>query len=99
MEIDPKCGHFYLSPGWMPSNLKRNKYFKEIFNWKVKNIRKQFEHLKGLIIIDSLDNIDELRSDIEEFSYYTGLEVKKVKQVGLDGLKAVIEEASKKLDN
>lgn len=99
LEIDPKYGHFYLSPGWMPSNLKRNKYFKEIFNWKVKNIKEQFEHLKGLIIIDSLDNIDELRSDIEEFSYYTGLEVKKVKQVGLDGLKIVIEEASKKLEN
>lgn len=41
----------------------------------------------------------ELRRDIEEFSYNTGLEVKKVKHVGLDGLKALIEEASKKLEN
>jgi hypothetical protein len=99
LRIDPKCDHFYLSPGWMPSNLKRNKYFKEIFNWKVNGIKEHFEHLKGLIIVDSLDHIDELRSEIEEFSYHTGLEVKKVKLVGLDGLKAVIEEASKKLEN
>ena len=99
LKTDPKCGHFYLSPGWMPSNLKRSKYFKEIFNWKLKDIKEQFEHLKGLIVIDSLDNIDELRRDIEEFSYNTGLVVKKVKHVGLDGLKALIEEASKKLEN
>jgi len=99
LRIDPKWDHFYLSSGWMSSNLKRNKYFKQIFNWKVNGIKENFEHLKGLIIIDSLNNIDELRSEIEEFSYHTGLEVKKVKLVGLNGLKAVIEEASKKLEN
>jgi hypothetical protein len=99
LEADPKCDHFYLSPGWMPSNLKKTKYFKEIFDWNMKGIKEQFEHLNGLIIIDSLDNLDELESDINEFSFFSGLEIKQTKHVGLDGLKAVIEEATKKLES
>ena len=99
LEADPDGSHFYLSPGWMPSNLKKNKYFREIFDWNLESIKEQFEHLSGIIIIDSLGNLDELESDITEFCGNTGLQVKETKTVGLDGLKAVIDEATKKLQN
>jgi hypothetical protein len=97
LEVDPDGSRFYLSPGWMPSNLKKNKYFREIFDWNIENIKEQFEHLSGVIIIDSLNNLEELDSEITEFCVNTGLEVKETKTVGLDGLKAVIYEATKKL--
>lgn len=96
---DPKGCHFFLSPGWMPSNLKKFKYFREIFDWNLEGVKEQFEHLDGVIIIDSLNNLDELKSDIEEFIQHTGLQVKTIKTVGLDGLKAVIDEALKKLQD
>ena len=96
---DPKGCHFFLSPGWMPSNLKKFKYFRKIFDWNLEGVKEQFEHLNGVIIIDSLNNLDELKSDIEEFIQHTGLQVKTIKTVGLDGLKAVIDEALKKLQN
>ena len=99
LEADPKGSHFILSPGWMPSNLKKCARFREIFDWNMEGITEQFEHLAGLIIIDSLDNLDELKIDIEEFSIHTGLKVKDTKAVGLAGLKAVIDEAIKKLQN
>jgi hypothetical protein len=99
LEADPKGSHFILSPGWMPSNLKKSKYFRGIFDWNMEGIKEQFEHLTGLIIIDSLGNLDELESDIEEFSVHTGLQVKDTKAVGLAGIKAVIDEAIKKLQN
>lgn len=99
LEVDPDGSHFYLSPGWMPSNLKKNKYFREIFDWNLEGIKEQFEHLSGVIIVDSLGNLDELESDITEFCVNTGLQVKETKTVGLDGLKAVIDEAAKKLQN
>lgn len=99
LEVDPKCCHFILSPGWMPSNLKKSKYFRGIFDWNMEGLKEQFEYLDGIIIVDSLDNLDELASDIEEFSINTGLQVKNVKTVGLDGLKAVIDEAIKELQN
>jgi hypothetical protein len=99
LEVDPDCSHFYLSPGWMPSNLKKNKYFREIFDWDIEDIKEQFEHLTGVILIDSLGNMDKLQKDIQEFCVNTGLEVKETKTVGLEGLKAVIDEAAKKLQN
>jgi hypothetical protein len=99
LEVDPKCSHFILSPGWMPSNLKKSKHFRGIFDWNMEGLKEQFEYLDGIIIVDSLDNLDELASDIEEFSINTGLQVKDMKTVGLDGLKAVIDEAIKKLQN
>ena len=99
LKADPKYSHFYLSPGWMPSNLKKTINFKEIFDWNIGDIKEQFKELDGLIIVDSLGNLDELKSDIEEFSSNSGLEVKEQKTVGLDGLKAVVEEAIKKLQD
>ncbi len=99
LKVDPKCNHFYLSPGWMPSNMKKSPHFREIFNWDIDEIEEQFEHLDGLIIINSLDNLEEYNNDIEEFSHYTRLKVKEIKNVGLDGLKAVIDEAIKKINN
>ena len=99
LEADPDSSHFYLSPGWMPSNLKKSKHFRGIFDWDMEGIKEQFEHLEGVIIIDSLDNLDELQSDIEEFCVNTRLQVKETKSVGLNGLKAVIDEAAKKLQN
>jgi hypothetical protein len=99
LEADPKCSHFYLSPGWMPSNLKKSKHFLGIFDWNMEGVKEQFEHLTGIIVIDSLGNLDALKSDIEEFSVNTGLQVKDRKAVGLNGLKAVIDEAIKKLQN
>jgi hypothetical protein len=99
LQADPKGCHFFLSPGWMPSNLRKNKYFKEIFNWNMEGVKEQFEHLDGVILIDSLNNLDELKNEIEEFSQHTGLQVISNKNVGLDGLKAVIDEALKRLQS
>lgn len=97
LKVDSKCSHFYLSPGWMPSNMKKSPHFREIFNWEIDGIEEQFEHLDGLIIINSLDNIEEYNDDIEEFSHNTGLKVKEIKNVGLNGLRNVIDEAIKKI--
>ncbi|PVX24000.1 MAG: hypothetical protein CW691_08965 [Candidatus Bathyarchaeum sp.] len=97
LHADPKGCHFFLSPGWMPCNLKKNKYFREIFDWNMEGVKEMFEHLNGIIVIDSLGNLDDLKSDIEEFSTQTGLQVRNIKSVGLDGLKALLDEAIIKL--
>jgi len=97
LEIDPNHDYFYLSPGWMPSNLKMNARFNRLFGRSTEEARKQFSKLKGLILLDSLGNLEEFKDEIEEFSYYTGLQVLHKKVVGLGGLKDVILEAIKKL--
>lgn len=95
--LDPNGDHFYLSPGWMPSNLRKNTYFGEVFDWSKENIKEMFKDLTGLIVVDSLEDPDEFKADIEEFSSNSGLTVKQTKTVGVTELKTLILEAIKKL--
>ncbi|UCC58775.1 MAG: DUF1638 domain-containing protein [Candidatus Bathyarchaeum sp.] len=97
LQIDPDNDHFYLSPGWMPSNLEKNVHFRQVFDWSEDEIKTLFRDLKGVILIDSLGNLDEFKSDTEKFSSNTGIPVKNTEDVGTHGLKAVILEAIKKL--
>lgn len=97
VKVDPKGNHFFLSPGWMPSNLKKSKYFKKIFDWNIENIKEQFECLDGVIVIDSLGNLEESKNEIDEFTQNTGLQVSIIKSVGLERLKALIDESISKL--
>ena len=82
----------------MPSNLEKNANFRQVFDWSEEGIKNLFRDLKGVILIDSLGNLDEFKSDIEKFKSNTGLSVKNKEDVGIHGLKAVILEAIKKLE-
>ncbi|MEM2955314.1 MAG: DUF1638 domain-containing protein [Nitrososphaerales archaeon] len=97
LEIDPNHDYFYLSPGWMPSNLKMSPRLNSIFDLSKKEAKKQFRNLKGMILIDSLGNLNEFKDEVKKFSNHTGLSVLGEETVGLDGLKDVIFEAIKKL--
>lgn len=99
LKIDPNHDYFYLSPGWMPSNLKMNARFNSIFKRSTEEARKQFSKLKGIILLDSLGNLDEFKDEIEDFSHYTGLPVLDKRVMELNGLEDVILEAIKKLKN
>jgi hypothetical protein len=83
LQIDPNNNHFYLSSGWMPSNVEKNENFRQIFDWSQKEIKTLFRDLKGNILIDSFENLDEFESDIEKFSSKTGLEVTNNEEVGI----------------
>ncbi len=98
LQVDPNNDHFYLSPGWMPSNVEKNVWFQQVFDWNQEGIKNLFRDLKGVILIDSLENLDEYKSDIQEFTCHTGLPVKNKEAVGIHGLKAVILEAIRKLE-
>jgi len=100
LEIDPNHEYFYLSPGWMPSKLKANPRFNLIFyEWSPEEVKKQFSKLKGIMLIDSLEDLDNFESEIEEFSNYTGLPILGKKLAGLDRLKNVILETIDRLKN
>ena len=96
LDIDPNYEYFYLSPGWMPSNLKANPRFCPLFyGLSPEEIKQLFSQLKGIMLIDSLEDLDEFKSEIEEFSNYTGLPILGKKLAGLDRLKDFILETIK----
>ncbi len=99
-EIDPNNEYFYLSPGWMPSQLKVNPRFNPIFyGWSPEDIKKQFSKLKGIMLFDSLEDLDEYKNDMEEFSNYIGLPIMGKKLTGLDRLKDFLLETIKSFQN
>ena len=49
--------------------------------------------LKGIILVDTLGDLEMYRGRIEHFSHQTGLPILEHLTVGLAGLKGVIEEA------
>jgi len=99
LKIDPDHVYFYLSPGWMPSRLRQNRRFRGIFDLSEEETKRQFKKLKGILIFDSLSNMEELKKEIEEFSSKTGLPVLKVTQVGLEPFRKLILEAVAKVEN
>jgi hypothetical protein len=100
LDIDPNYDYFYLSPGWLPSNLKENPLFRPIFyGTSVEEIRQQFSKLKGILFFDSLGDLDKFKNEIEEFSNYTGLPILGKKVVGLERFKALILETMQRLTN
>lgn len=98
LKVDPDHAYFYLSPGWMPSKLRANKRFRGILDLGEAETKRQFKNLKGILVFDSLGNIDALRGEIEEFSSKTGLPVLKTTRVGLEPFMRLISEALARLD-
>ena len=69
------------------------KFSENLISGTKEDNRRRFNMLKGIILIDSMDEMEKHRDWIEHFSDQTGLPVLEHRVVGLDGLKAVIEEA------
>ena len=86
LDIDPDHHFFFLTPGFIN--------FSEILirGTREEN-RRRFNMLKGIILIDSLNDMERYRDRIENFIDQTGLDVLEHRVVGLSGLKNVIEEA------
>jgi hypothetical protein len=99
LKIDPDHVYFYLSPGWMPSRLRQNRRFRGIFDLSEEETKRQFKKLKGILIFDSLSNMEELKKEIEEFSSKTGLPVLEIIEVGLEPFRKLILEAVAKVEN
>jgi len=100
LDIDSNHEYFYLSPGWMPSQLKANPRFSPIFYGpSPKEVKQQFSKIKGILLFDSLEDLDEFKNEIEEFSNHTGLAIIGKKLTGLDRLKDFLLETIKSFQN
>ena len=86
LEIDPDHRLFFLTPAFL-------KFSENLISGTKEDNRRRFNMLKGIMLVDSLGDMVRHRNRIEHFSDQTGLPVVEHRVVGLDGLKAVVEEA------
>jgi hypothetical protein len=89
LKVDPDHKALFLTPGWIR--------FWYQFEKSKGDLKERYSMLNGLILLDSLGNLDELKDEIDEISRRTGLPVMERREVGLEGLKQVIEEAIERL--
>jgi hypothetical protein len=89
LQMDPEHRFYFLTAGFLDFTEKLTLGSKE-------DNRRRFNMLKGIIVLDSLGDIDQHWDRIEHISDQTGLPVLEHCMVGLDGLKAVVETALKK---
>jgi hypothetical protein len=91
LEIDPGHEYFFLNPAFI-----------RFTDWTKmgtrEEVRKMFGALKGIVLLDPLGNLDDYREEIEKIADYTGLPILERKDVGLAGVRKVILDALKKLE-
>jgi hypothetical protein len=86
LEIDPDHRLFFLTPAFL-------EFSENLISGTKEDNRRRFNMLKGIMLVDSLGDMVRQRNRIKHFSDQTGLPVVEHRVVGLDGLKAVVEEA------
>jgi len=94
LEADPGQECLFLSPGWIKYFFHKKssiegKPHEEIF-------RNLFNGLKGIVLLDSLGNLDNYEKEIEELQSFTGLPILEKRNIGLENLKQVILEATRR---
>lgn len=89
LRVDPEHKSFFLTPGWIR--------FWNSFEKSKEDLKNRYRMLDGLVLLDSVGNLDALAREIEQIGRQTGLPVKERRHVGLEGLKDVIVEAVNKL--
>jgi hypothetical protein len=85
LKIDPDHEFYYLTPAWIE--------FNDMNEWSKEKARKLFSQLKGIILIDSLGNLDSYEEQIELISDFTNLEILEKKNLGLDSFEKLISES------
>jgi hypothetical protein len=94
LEVDPGQERIFLSPGWIEYFCKKTKLMKGSENEET--FRKMFSVLKGIVLLDTLGNLDKYETEIKELSEFTRLPILEKKKIGLENLKQVVAEAAKK---
>jgi hypothetical protein len=85
LEMDPDHRMFFLTSAFL-------EFSESLFGSREED-RLRFKMLEGIIVVDSLGDMERHWSRVEHFSDQTGLPVIEHVTVGLTGLKTVIEEA------
>jgi hypothetical protein len=92
LEMYPGQCFYFLTAGFLD-------FSENLILGKKKDNWRRFNMLKGIIVLDSLGEMDQHWDRIKHISEQSGLPILDHRVVGLDGLKAVVEEAIKKGDN
>lgn len=88
LKIDPNHEYFFLNPSWIELE-----FGERDLDCSTEASQREFNMLKGLYLLDTLDNLDQYEARIQKISRFTNLPVVARENIGLDGLKQVLDQA------
>ncbi|MCF8131219.1 MAG: DUF1638 domain-containing protein [Deltaproteobacteria bacterium] len=86
LEIDPDHKYLFLNPAFIRFTEKIRQETKE-------KTREMFSMLDGIVLLDTMGDLDDYQSKIDEMADHTGLPILERKDIGLGGLKRILLEA------
>ncbi|MBR9982293.1 MAG: DUF1638 domain-containing protein [Desulfatitalea sp.] len=86
LEIDPGHRYFFLNRAFL-------QFGRRLFNKDPAAVREQFKMLSAIVPIDSMGDLNVHWNEVRHVSEVTGLPLKEVLDVGLDGVEKVLAEA------
>ena len=86
LEIDPEHKMLFLNPAFIH-------FMDKIWDRPREETREMFNMLEGIVLVDALGDLDAYRDRIDAISEKTGLPILERKNIGLDGLKEVVQDA------
>ena len=86
LEIDPEHKMLFLNPAFIH-------FMDKIWDRPREEIREMFNMLEGIVLVDALGDLDAYRDRIDAISEKTSLPILERKNIGLDGLKEVVQDA------
>jgi hypothetical protein len=95
--VDPNGERIFLSPGWIPYFYHKMKKAEGAEHEET--FRNMFSGLKGIVLLDTLGDLEDYRKEIDEICSFTRLPVLETRKISLDNLrKVVLEGVNKKQD-
>ena len=91
---DPEGARIFLSPGWIRYFYHKKKDA-EGSDYE-ENLKNMFIGLKGIVLLDTLGDLEKYQKEIAEICNFTGLPVLETKKIGLENLRKVVLEAINK---
>ncbi len=92
LKIDPNHEYFFLNPSWIELE-----FGERDLDCPTAASHSEFNMLKGLYLLDTLENLDQYEPRIQKISRFTNLPVVARENIGLEGLKQVLDHALGKL--
>ena len=86
LHIDPEHKMLFLNPAFIH-------FMDRLWDKPREEIRNMFKMLDGIVLLDALGDLDAYQDRIDAISEKTGLPVLERKNIGLDGLKSVLQDA------
>lgn len=94
LEADPTQESLFLSPGWIEYFVHKKRSAEGKPHEEI--IKNLFTGLKGIVLLDSLGNLNDYKKEIEKLQNFTHLPILERRNIGLENLRQVINEATRR---